>query len=297
VHDFGCNRFDQESMIPASAHDANPLVPEICWRCGDYAALREHWGRRWCSSCMDRRDAIELDPPTSANLIKHSVALSLRMLWPALGLSILFSIPGLLLHYNKPISFLGTLTLAVPARAALQRLAFLRIVGTKPPAPWSVLRHVVKRYPTVVGTYSLVGLEVLAFSLMLVIPGIVRGFSYAVAIPVAINERVEPKLALEISSRLMTGHRLAALGAYALLDIPLIVSAYAEGIAAAARAQQHQASSASPGLHLVVQLALVAVLGLPSSLLSAVLHLKLSRAREQVSVSPVQLAGVQTPTP
>jgi hypothetical protein len=50
-------------------------------------------------------------------------------------------------------------------------------------------------------------------------------------------------------------------------------------------------------LHLVVELALVAVLGLPGSLLSAVLHLKLSRAREQVSVSPVQLAGVQTPTP
>jgi hypothetical protein len=284
-------------MIAASANDANPLDPEICRRCGDYAPLREHWGRRWCSSCMDRRDAIELDPPTSANLIKHSIALSLRVLWPALGLSILFSFPGLLLEYNKPISLLCTLTLAMPARAALQRLAFLRIVGTKPPTPWLVLKHVVKRYPTVLGTYSLVGLEVLAFSLMLVIPGAVRALSYAVANPVAINERVEPKLALEISNRLMTGHRLAALGAYALLNVPLIVSACVEGIAVALRAQQHQTSSASPGLHLVVELALVAVLGLPGSLVSAVLHLKLSRAREQVSVSPLHSTGVRAPTP
>lgn len=280
----------QATHVPSEASQPDPAPDaSICARCGDYAQLRLHWGRLWCNSCMDRRDAIELAPATTANLAKHSLTLSLRIPRSALALTLLIGgVPALLTRHSQLGSIVYQLSVAVIAQAVLQRLAFLKVVAQKPIAFREVLSLAIKRYPILLVTSFRIGIEVVLLSVALIVPGIVRWLDYAIAVPVVLNERVDWDVALAISRTLMPRHRLDTFVAVVILQAaPLLV----QTMIAYTGAKHITVLGLNNEFAVASALLVATVLGVPAQFLRPVLHLKLSHARDQLRTSPPAAAA------
>jgi hypothetical protein len=117
-----------------------------CARCGDYAPLNEHWGRRWCAACLSRRDPIELAPATIVNLAKDSIVLSVRLGWPALALCAVTSwLPALLVRRSLVAFAIYSVTATLCGRATLQRFAFLHVIAPQAASLRRALRYSLSR--------------------------------------------------------------------------------------------------------------------------------------------------------
>jgi hypothetical protein len=232
---------------------------------------------------MQRRDPIEVDPASSASLIRDSFALSQRLIAPALVTSMIYGCASNVLGVHTFGWSAYSLSVGLLGHAFPQRWAFLLIVTGRRPEFRKVIAHILRRYGRLFAVSFWSGVEVALLGLMLLVPGVVCMLNYFIAFPIAIHEAGGSRSALDFSRTLMRGHRVQALIAYTLLCLPGIVLT---GIGTALITMGSKLGlppPPNPELGRMIMYAAVAVLGIPSSLLSTVLHLKVSCERAQLS--------------
>ncbi len=190
-----------------------------CERCGTYAELVDYDGHRICEDCIGRLSEIERTPPTVGNLLAGSVWLMSRIGLPAALLVFVADLPIAILEQLvaelPPIVSTGWgATVSIVAQGVVFHMAQRAIRGERVELARSLKRAVDAAFD-LIGANFIAGLQVLLYSLLLVIPGIVRGLSLALVLPIAVQEgRGGVMDVLRASTDRMKGHRVTALGAY-----------------------------------------------------------------------------------
>ena len=259
--------------------------PHSCERCGDFAPLQTHLGRHWCQPCLERRDPIELDPPTFINLVRDSVTLTLRVAGPAVVLAVLLGLPThVLAHLEQhatALSFAYSITFGLLLRASLQRLAFLEIVQPERAVLRRALRDAYAHFWPALTQMVIGGLICIAWTFLFIAPGMARFLSYEMSLSLVMNERASAAGALEQSRARMFGHRTAAFVAYLPLTSPMLITFVVTVALTLQRMEQHLplTTDVGPASHVLGGL-LLPILGVPAELLGVVLHLKLAQPHD-----------------
>jgi len=211
-----------------SADDQPDGAGETCPRCGSYAALRWHGRRRQlCDECIERvRHPLESAPATGGAVLagvgqllaatgpRLAFAAALIQV-PLAALILLTDLPATALSLYAFVSLLGT--------GAVIDLA-LRVIDDERAAVGAAYRVALQKWLGMIAAEIFAGLIILAFALLLLVPGIVRALSYAIVLPLIVDGEAHGVDALETSRKRMRGHRLQALLAYAVAFVPGIAS-------------------------------------------------------------------------
>ena len=262
--------------MEATAGDTpNQAAPdiEICPRCGSYAELSPFWGTPLCAACIERKAVTFREPVSLRSLLSGIAALPLRVWVLCAGVHLVFDIPSLLrtLAGTDPMrglsldillsSIAGALVTYVAVKAALgERVTVLAACGAfgRHAGPWF-------------RATLLAGLLILALTLLLVVPGIVRSLSLALTTPIVLFE--PPSSATEVldrSTKRMRGARWTALLAYALFGGLAVVVAVVASVVA------EEGTTLASRIVAAAGDALGVVLGSPTALITAVLYLRLT---------------------
>ena len=203
---------------PAGAAGASERTP--CERCGDFAELVDYDGHRLCADCMSRLSEIERTPPTAGNLLSDTARVLGRVGLPAALIVMCFDLPVVLLEVFVPdlpalVSTLWGATVSIIGSGAVLGLAHRAIRGEAADVG-AALSRAGERASGLIGANFLSSIVVLLYSLLLIVPGIVRGLSLALVLPIALHEGTDGNTALRASTDRMMGHRAVAFVAYLL---------------------------------------------------------------------------------
>lgn len=116
--------------------------------------------------------------------------------------------------------FVAAMVVAMIEAAEGGKRSFLRILG-----------HGVSAWPNVFAARFRAGLWILLFTLLLIIPGIVKALSLCLVTQAALRSGEQD--ALEASTRLTRGYRWHLLGTFTVAYLPVLVLAFVVGTAAA----------------------------------------------------------------
>lgn len=212
---------------------------EACDRCGDFAELTSY-GESWlCTPCVGRLPAIQREPPTFVNVLVGSLTVFVRILPSAWAITLVVNLPYTVITSLYPAQ--GTLGVVLPglaygstvgmlATGAILLMAHRAIQGEKA-EPVHCLNIAAKRWVRVFSANLVAGLLVAAYSLLFLVPGIVKNFSLFLALPIVLHEDVSTTEALDESTRRMRGHRAVAFAAAcALLPIAGLYAALTFGL-------------------------------------------------------------------
>lgn len=192
-----------------------------CQRCGDFAELIDYDGHRICEDCIARLSEIERTPPTVANLVSGSAWVMSRIGLFAAGVVLVADLPIAILEQLVPelppiISTAWGATISILAQGVVFHMAQRAIRGEPVELSRSAKRAMDSAFD-LVGSNFVAGIQILLYGLLFVIPGIVRGLSLALVLPIAVHEgRGGVVDVLRASTERMKGHRITALGAYAV---------------------------------------------------------------------------------
>lgn len=199
--------------------DAEPLAPDVsahppCDRCGTFAELVDYDGHQICEDCIGRLSEIERTPPTVGNVLSGSLWVLGQIALPAAVIVVLADLPVALIDTFIPeLPFVSTAwnaTVTVLAQGAVFHLAHRAIRGDELD-PMTALRRSVDSAGNLIITNFLAGLQIFFFTLLLIVPGVVRSLSLLLVIPVVLHEGEKTSDALRASTERMNGHRLTAL--------------------------------------------------------------------------------------
>lgn len=259
--------------------------PQACTRCGTFGELFDSFGRRLCAECLRRRDRIETANATTWNLVVDVLRLGQRIALPGSLLMLVFGVPSL--YLEEVHTWLGTIYdsfILVIATGTIQRLSFVRVVHGPRASFGGALGVMLARYWSVWGASLFANFSVLAYTLLLVVPGILRALSYAMCGPVALNEGIHARDSLDVSTERMAGHRTPTFLCFLVFALLALSAGVAEGVVL--ELFELEGTWAEKVMDVATLLVLV-----PFFLLAVVLQLKLTPPR------PVPAAGGVEPIP
>lgn len=253
-----------------------------CERCGDYAELVDYDGHRICEDCIGRLSEIERTPPTIANVLSGAGTVLLRVGFPAAVLVSILDLPLTLAETFLPempmfVSSLWSATVSILGQGAVLWMAHRAIRGERVDGI-EALRRAADVWTRLVVTNFLAGIQIFLFTLLLIVPGVVRALSLAIALPIALHE--EPDSALRESTRRMKGHRAVAFVAYLIWGLAWLLAVGASMVVyvGADLAYFEMADAELVGVSLLIGI-LFPVLTVPLTCTSAVLYAKTLKYR------------------
>ena len=218
---------------PEVAGEAAPKKKKkrACERCGNFARRARLGGRRWCLECLDRCDPIERGPIDVGSLVAATLSLASRaaprLLVPALVYALLLAVIDLQLGVEASASLLGMLLGGLWGIVVLSLrvdLAMAVVEGRPLPETGALFAAAGRRFGALFGLQFVTGLVVGAWSLLLVIPGIVRGLDLTLAPAIFLLEDGHGvSLSMSESTARMRGSRVTAMLAGAvLMGVPMV---------------------------------------------------------------------------
>jgi hypothetical protein len=208
----------RRSGIMPCMQETGPLVGHpACDRCGNFAELTRVGPRALCGVCLARSD-------TSAGVLVRESWAVLKTVWAPVAL--------ILLCVHLPVA-MGELFASVPfaidqlhgttfglwASWTAQLLA-LRAYRREPLLPGDAITRTLRLAPRLWMTDLLAFLLIALFFVLLIVPGVLRALSYAVASLIILREGCRPREALRMSAMRMRGLRGAAFAAYLVALLP-----------------------------------------------------------------------------
>lgn len=245
---------------PGAVRQAVPCLP--CDRCGAFAPLTERAGNRYCADCLARlRHTIELGEITVGSVLGGAWILARAVGGRVLLVTALLQLPMVAAHVawseNQISLDLIALFWDVLVTSTVLTLAWAVVDPEQSPGILEALGRSVRLWASTSWAKILARIAWFLGLLFLIVPGVVLGLSFSLAVPVVLFERRLGIEALGISYDRMQGHRWVALGAYLVATLPAFVVAFAvlmvAGIVEVARHGAHHASlSHSPLLALAL---------------------------------------------
>jgi hypothetical protein len=231
---------------PSSEPSVLPVCPEhteqpsvaACERCGRFLcqACRAWEQPPRCAPCSVRLAdplGILAQPFSITNALRHGWRLFVGACPGILGVAVIFSIPSGLLTYALESAGLSSNGRIYDATLGLMGVgaSLALMVGVAEGRRYSVLQALgegFRAWPRLFGARFRSGLWILLFGLLLVIPGIIKAVSLALATEAAFREPTRD--ALENSSALTQGRRWEVFGMVLLCYIPLLICAAMIGL-------------------------------------------------------------------
>lgn len=212
-----------EPTPPAAPIPAAPAEP--CDRCGAFAKLTRRGEHRYCAACLVRlQDPIESGAVSVGGVLAGGLRLFRKIGLRALMVTCLGYIPWLACFARWPtherlidLVFTPLELLVLGAVLTLSRAA---VDPEAEPAVLTALGRSFRRLWPVLVLDIMLRITWLIGFLLLIVPGVVLVLSFAVAIPVVLDEPLRGVHALGASYDRMKGHRWVALAAYAISWLP-----------------------------------------------------------------------------
>ncbi len=201
-----------------------------CQRCGNFAKRARLGDRRWCLDCLKRADPIERDRITAGSLASATFALAARaaprLLVPALGYALLTAVLQHQFAESPVASLLGTVLGFVWAIGLVSMridLALAIVEGRPLPPMGELVAAVTRRFGSIFRLQLMCSLAVLGWSLLLVVPGIMRALDLMLAPEMLVLEgHEETSVAMNESTVRVRGHRMTlALTSMIVLGAPM----------------------------------------------------------------------------
>ncbi len=186
-----------------------------CPRCGNFAKTAKLGARRLCVECLDRCDPIEREPILVTTLLSGGVALMARSSggWiPIVVPMVVAQVAlGVALPDGSAINFIvGSVVGVVAALLAASMRGDLSdavVSGTPLPGVGDLLSRALSRGWTLFVGYLLMSFTVGLYSLLLVVPGILRALDLQLTLPIQVLEGASPSESLRLSTERMQGFR------------------------------------------------------------------------------------------
>lgn len=249
--------------------------PTPCDRCGTYAEL-EAWGDRMvCQDCVGKLHPIERTPPSVAEVLSGVMTLLFQVGPPGAVIVIVLQAPMQLLMVVAPdlptlVQSLYDALVGIVGVGAVLAMADQTILdGTV--RPRRALRLAYERWTGLITTQWISGLVTMLFTLLLIVPGILKALSYTMVLPIALHEGVSGSAAMARSEERMKGHRGAAFGAYLVTGLIFFACAVGYGLIVGFS----QLDGGGPSIAEVIIAAFLPAMLIPTYLVSAVFHAKL----------------------
>lgn len=211
---------------------------------------------------------------------------------PAAGLMILFDLPlmalGAVVDLPPAVTGLYSLFISIIADVAVLHLARQAITRDEPPSARVALGAATARYGTFVGARFVTNFVIGLWTVLLVVPGILKALSFFLMLPTVIHENVSGEAARSISEDRMNGRRGTLFAAMCGLAVPIVVWVVVLiGVNVALVAAQGEA--AEPGLASKIASIAFAIgfqaLLMPFALLQAVAYAKLTSSSYELSIN------------
>ena len=258
--------------------EKRPARGPKCPRCEKHADLFWHGRRELCQACIDAvRTPLETEPITFGSLVRGTLDLVKRVGVHALAITLLFQLPLTAITVTSEAgtaiavawAFVALIAMGMIIDVALQHVTDGRV------SMGGAIRRALGVYIGLLFAALVSQILVLAFALLLVVPGIMRALSYAIVFPLILDGDATSTDALGVSKERMKGHRWPALFAFlAVYALPAIWFGVNLDVALAGLAPDAPLPE-----DLAVQSAIYtlvdAILAIPVTLLGVVLHLKL----------------------
>ncbi|MDF1564582.1 MAG: hypothetical protein P1V51_16170 [Deltaproteobacteria bacterium] len=272
----------------ADAPPPRPAEPTPCDRCGTFEDLRPMRGQMLCAPCSEKVLHVIEREELSVGSLLSGVWMMLKELWlPCLALVAIFELPLLLLTALVPEAetvdrFSWFITII--ADGAMIILA-LRLIEGREATVGIALSETMKRWGAMIWASILSNLITLLFTLLLIVPGVLRALSYAVILPVVLTDRGKGADALSDSAAMMEGHRAPVFVTWlTLFAAPFFFLALYVGVALFFQGTFSEPPEVHPGVYTLIDLlgpAAIVVGLIPMKLLPAVLFAKVRRLHER----------------
>jgi len=279
---------DAEQPVETLPHFAAPSPFErACERCGNYAPLSAKYGPELCAECIERTAHPIVRSGTSVGDLLSGVFQLLRAVGlPAAILVTLAGLPIALLEYAVPelpffVSSLWGFFVTTSFDMVVLHLAWQAIVRREQRvAIGEAFSAVGRSLGTLLGVRFVANLVTLLFTLLLIVPGVMKAMSLLLVMPIALHENNGD--AMSSSTQRMQGHRMNAFIACCVAAAPLLLAVSSlvcvSVVLAVAQNVDGTAPAAPSGFESVLGLALgivIPVTSLPLTLVPAVLYAKL----------------------
>ncbi len=262
---------------------SEPLPAETgrCPRCGKRRPLMWHGRRELCAQCIDRvKHPIETSPANSGEILRGTGRLLRDVGVPCALVAVAFQLPlAALTVWSEAGATIGLFWAPVSLVATGVIIDFaLSHVDDRPLRIGPSLGVALRAWVGLLFAAIISELMVAIFTLLLVVPGILRALSYAIVFPLIIDGDARSTDALAVSQARMKGHRGAAFLAYLVVLVPPLLWLSTMGLDSWAMSFDPKATlppdaRAGSAVYGLVD----AVLAVPITLVGVVLHLKLRR--------------------
>jgi hypothetical protein len=203
-----------------------------CERCGNFGKRARLGERRWCLECLDRCDPIEREPIGVVSLASATLALAMRsaprLLVPTLAFGIVVAVIDLQFEASAATTAVGAVLGGLWGLVAVSLrvdAAMSVVEGRVLPSMGELFAAAGRRMGGLFRLQLMSTFVVAAWSLLLVIPGIMRALDLALAPAIFVLEREgEVSAAMSESTARMRGHRMTVmLASLLVLTGPLVV--------------------------------------------------------------------------
>lgn len=279
--------------VPASPTASPPLgnpFEQACERCGTFAPLSSKYGPALCAECIERTaHPIVQTPSGVGDLVRGVFQLARAIGLPGAVVVTLAGLPMSLIEFAVPgipfvVSNLWGFIVGTAAEMVVLHLSWQAITSREQRASTgAALSAVGRRFGALLGTRFISNLVTLLFSLLLIVPGVMKAMSLAIAMPITLHEGSDASSAMASSTARMRGHRMEAFLAFCVTGAPLFLLIVAIFCVAAAQGAAQQLGSptapvAASAFYDYAMLALGILTPaalLPMTLVPAVLYAKL----------------------
>lgn len=172
------------------------------------------------------------------------------------------------------------------SQGAMLHATIEQLVGRTPTAGAS-LRIAFSRLPALIGSSMLVGLVVLAGTLLCIVPGIILGIMYFVTIPVVMAEGLSGGQAMSRASALTEGSRWMIFLTWIITILLVVAVSFAFGIVAAPIDMMAKSFPPLAIVSALVQFASSVLTTIVSSVVVGVIYVRLRGLREGIDVRSI----------
>ncbi len=279
----------------------NSPFEHACERCGTYAPLSSKYGPSLCAECIERTAHPIVQTSASLGEVLTGVFQLLRVVGlPAVLLVTLAELPMSIFEFVVPdvpfaLSNLWGFFVGTAAEMVVLHLAWQVIAKREQHVTVGAAVSVVgQRLGALLGTRFFSNLLTLLYSLLLVVPGVMKALSLTLAMPIALHEGADANAAMAASTTRMKGHRWTALFAYCLAAAPFVVLVLAlmclamgHDLANAASAPAASTETTAVYDYTMLALGILTPAALvPVTLVPAVLYAKLRQPQGGSAVTP-----------